>query len=343
MAPISYKSAGVDIQAGETLVERIKALARRTMRPEIREGIGGFAALFQVPRDRYRDPMLVASTDGVGTKLKVAQAAGRHETVGIDLVAMSANDVATVGAEPLAFLDYFATGALDLDTAEAVLRGVAEGCAQAGCALIGGETAEMPDLYGPGEYDLAGFLVGVVERDRIIDGRRIAVGDAVIGVRSKGLHSNGFSLARRVFFDAAGWALDRHVPELGRTLGEELLTPTRIYVRTLAAVLEAVPVRGIAHITGGGLPGNVPRILPEGCAVRLRRSAWTPPPIFGLIQRLGPVDPEEMYRVFNMGIGLVLIARPEDADPIAARAGASGDDALVIGEVVPGNREVIWA
>jgi len=343
MAALTYKTSGVDIAAGDALVDRIRALAASTARPEVVSGIGGFAGAFALPPGRYADPLFLVATDGVGTKLKVAIQAGRYDTVGIDLVAMCANDVLASGAEPLVFLDYYATARLDVPAAEAVVRGIAEGCRQAGCALIGGETAEMPGMYAPGDFDLAGFVVGVVERARLIDGRRITPGDAVIGLASTGLHSNGYSLARKVFLDHAGWPLDRHVPELGCALGDELLRPTRIYVRSVLALREAVDVRGIAHITGGGIPGNLPRILPPGCAALLRRDAWAPPPVFALLQRLGDVPEDDMARTFNLGIGLILVVPGQQADAALAACGRLGERAAVLGEICAGDPGVTWA
>src|SRR5436190_9032071 len=286
---LSYRDAGVDIDEGDALVERLKPHARRTMRPEILAGIGGFGGLFEIPKG-YREPVLVAGTDGVGTKLKLAFTSGRHETVGIDLVAMSVNDVVVCGAEPVVFLDYFATSRLKADEAEQVIQGIAEGCVRAGCALIGGETAELPGFYARGEYDLAGFCVGVVEKSRILDGSRVKAGDAVIGLASSGLHSNGFSLARKVF-----------EKDLSAQLTRELLEPTRIYVKDCLALREAVDVHAFAHITGGGLPGNLPRVLPPGHRASLRRGSWPVPPIFGRIQQAGNVSNTEMLRTFNMG------------------------------------------
>ncbi len=343
MSAWTYKASGVDIDAGDALVDRIRALAAATARPEVVAGIGGFAGAFALPPGRYADPVFLVATDGVGTKLKVAVLAGRFDTVGIDLVAMCANDVLAGGAEPLVFLDYFATGRLDLPTAEAVLRGIAEGCRQAGCALIGGETAEMPGLYAAGDFELAGFVVGVVERARLLDGQRIAPGDAVIGLASSGLHSNGYALARKVFLEAAGWTLDRHVPELGCTLGEELLRPTRIYVRSVLALRDQVDVRGIAHITGGGIRGNLPRILPPGCAASLRRGAWPRPPVFGLLQRLGDVPEADMDRTFNLGIGLILVVPAHQADAALAACAQLGEQAVILGEIRAGTPGVTWA
>lgn len=335
MRPLIYKQAGVDLAGAEALVQRIKGLATKTRRPEVLADIGGFAGLCALP-SRYRDPVLVASTDGVGTKLKIAQRVGRHRTIGVDLVAMSANDVLVCGAEPLFFLDYFASGHLEPGVAEEILAGIAEGCCEARCALLGGETAEMPDCYGPGEYDLAGFLVGVVERDRVVDGRTVTPGDAVLGLRSSGLHSNGFSLARQALLERAGYALDAAIPPLARPLGEELLTPTRIYVRAVRHLLEAVPVKAMAHITGGGLVGNLPRVLPGGCRAVLNASAWPEPPIFGLIERAGGVPKEEMLRVFNLGLGFVLVVAEADAERAMHRLGEAGEQPLRIGHIVAG-------
>ncbi|MCC6555861.1 MAG: phosphoribosylformylglycinamidine cyclo-ligase [Polyangiaceae bacterium] len=332
---VTYRDAGVDIDAGDALVERIKKLARPTRIPEVLAGVGGFAGLCAVPGG-LADPVLVSGTDGVGTKLKVAFATGVHDSVGIDLVAMCVNDVLTVGARPLFFLDYFATGRLEIDVGEAVVRGIAEGCKQAGCALIGGETAELPGMYADGEYDLAGFAVGVVERARILDGKRITEGDEVIGVASSGLHSNGYSLARRVFEKEMGLRMSDRVEELGRTVGEELLTPTRIYARAIAAALAACgdDVRGLSHITGGGLPGNVPRVLPEGLGARLDLSTFERPAVFRVIERGGPVDEPELRRTFNLGVGLVaFVARGAGERAIAAFNGA-GERAWRLGEVI---------
>jgi phosphoribosylformylglycinamidine cyclo-ligase len=332
---VTYRDAGVDIDAGDALVDRIKRLAGPTRTPEVLEGIGGFAGLCALPAG-LADPVLVSGTDGVGTKLKVAFSTGVHTTVGVDLVAMCVNDVITVGARPLFFLDYFATGKLDVDVGEAVVRGIAEGCRQAGCALIGGETAELPGMYAEGEYDLAGFAVGVVERARILDGKRVAEGDAVIGVASSGLHSNGYSLARRVLEREMGLTMSDRLEELGRTVGEELLSPTRIYARPAAALLAACgdAVRALSHITGGGLPGNVPRVLPEGLGARLDLRTYERPPVFKVIARGGPVEEAEMRRTFNLGIGLVAIVERAAADrAIAALAGA-GERAWALGEIV---------
>lgn len=333
-APLSYKQAGVDIDAGDALVERIKPLARRTLREGVLNGIGGFGALFEVPR-RYREPVLVSGTDGVGTKLRMAFALARHDTVGIDLVAMSVNDILVQGAEPLFFLDYFACGRLDVDVAARVVGGIASGCEQAGCALIGGETAEMPDMYPDGEYDLAGFAVGAVEKSAIIDGRSIVPGDVVIGLASSGVHSNGYSLVRRVIERACG-SIDG--PGLqqdldGRTLADAVMAPTRIYVRPVLSLLAQQAVKGIAHITGGGLIENVPRVLPEDCAAVLEASAWRRPAIFDWLQREGAIDPAEMHRVFNCGIGMVLVVESSRVQACIDHLVAAGESAARIGTI----------
>ena len=321
---LSYREAGVDIDAGDALVEAIKPLARRTLRPEVLGSIGGFGALCEIPK-RYRQPVLVSSTDGVGTKLKLAFALGRHDTVGIDLVAMSVNDVLVQGAEPLFFLDYFACGKLDLAVGEAVVRGVARGCEIAGCALIGGETAEMPGMYPENEYDLAGFCVGVVEKDRIIDGRTIVPGDALLGLASSGPHSNGFSLIRRI--------LERGTPPF------DPLEPTRIYVKPVLNLLESVPVKGLAHITGGGVTGNVPRVLPPGTRALIRRNAWPRPAAFQWLQKTGGVAEDEMWRVFNCGIGMVLVLARDDVAAARAVLEREGETVFEIGAIEKSSRE----
>jgi len=334
---ISYRDSGVDIDAGDALVERIKPLVRRTLRPEVLAGVGGFGALVEIPAG-YRRPVLVAGTDGVGTKLRLAIDAGLHDTIGIDLVAMCANDVVVQGAAPLFFLDYYATGKLQIAVAEAVIRGIVEGCLLAGAALVGGETAEMPGMYHGADYDLAGFCVGVVEKDLIIDGIGIRAGDAVIGLASSGAHSNGYSLIRRLI--AHSQATARTMLD-GRSLFERLLTPTRIYVKPLLTLLRAQPVRGLAHITGGGLTDNVPRVLPEGLEVVLERRRWHRDPIFDWLQRIGRIDRDEMYRTFNCGIGMVAILPAPNADAAVALLNAHGETAAVIGEVRPGSRGVV--
>lgn len=330
----TYRQAGVDIEAGNEFVRRITPLVRSTFRPEVLTDLGGFGGLFRFQADRYTDPVLVSGTDGVGTKLKIAFLMDRHETVGIDLVAMCVNDVAVSGAEPLFFLDYLATGKLSVERAEAIVRGIAEGCRQAGCALIGGETAEMPSFYADGEYDLAGFAVGVVDRPKLIDGRDIAPGDVLIGLASTGLHSNGYSLVRRVLLDECGLKMDSRLPELDQSLGEVLLTPTRIYAKQILELAREFSIKGVAHITGGGITENLPRVLPKGCRARIRRGDWPVPAIFGVIQQRGRVDRDEMYRVFNMGIGLILIVPQAAAEGVIARAVQLGDLAYRIGEIV---------
>ncbi len=332
---LSYRDAGVDIDAGDALVDRIKPLARRTLREGVLTGIGGFGALFEVPR-RYREPVLVSGTDGVGTKLKLAFALDGHDTVGIDLVAMSVNDILVQGAEPLFFLDYFACGRLDVDVAARVVGGIARGCEQAGCALIGGETAEMPDMYPDGEYDLAGFAVGAVEKSAIIDGSRIVAGDVVLGLASSGAHSNGYSLVRRVIERAWG-GLD--APQMnddfhGRRFAEAVLAPTRIYVRPMLELVRALPVKGIAHITGGGLVENLPRVLPDPVRAVLHRDAWPMPPLFSWLQAQGNIDDAEMHRVFNCGIGMAVVVAAGDAAAAEATLAAAGERVYRIGEIV---------
>jgi phosphoribosylformylglycinamidine cyclo-ligase len=316
---LSYRDAGVDIDAGDALVEAIKPFARRTLRPEVLAGIGGFGALCRIP-EKYRQPVLVSGTDGVGTKLKLAFELGRHDTVGIDLVAMSVNDVLVQGAEPLFFLDYFACGKLELQVAAEVVKGIARGCEMSGCSLIGGETAEMPGMYPEGEYDLAGFCVGVVEKDRILDGRSIAPGDALLGIASSGPHSNGYSLIRRILQRDPRPRFD-------------LLEPTRIYVKPVLKLLESVPVKGLAHITGGGLTGNVPRVLPKNTLARIRKDAWPRPEVFKWLQQAGAVAEDEMWRVFNCGIGMVVIVAAGDAKRAANELRAYGETVYEIGRI----------
>ena len=335
---LTYRDAGVDIDEGDRLVELIKPIARPTLRPEVVAGIGGFGGLFALDLKKWKEPVLVSGTDGVGTKLKIAFAADRHATVGIDLVAMCVNDIAVIGAEPLFFLDYFATGKLAVAQAVEVVRGIAEGCRQSGCALIGGETAELPGFYGGGEYDLAGFAVGCVERSRILDGRGVAPGDLVLGIASSGLHSNGYSLARKALLDRH--ALDWAPSELqGLTLADALLAPTRIYARDVMALLERVKVKSLAHVTGGGLPGNVPRNLPEGTRAVLDARRWTRPAIFDLVQREGGVPWDEMVRTFNMGIGLVAILAPGDVEAARALLSGRGLENWVVGGIEKGSGE----
>jgi phosphoribosylformylglycinamidine cyclo-ligase len=331
-SPLSYRDAGVDIDAGDALVDRIKPFAKKTMRPEVLGGIGGFGALFGLS-GKYREPVLVSGTDGVGTKLKLAFALNKHDTIGQDLVAMSVNDILVQGAEPLFFLDYFACGKLDVDTAASVIQGIARGCELAGCALIGGETAEMPGMYPDGEYDLAGFAVGAVEKSEIIDGAKIAPGDVVLGLASSGAHSNGYSLIRKIIeVSRADLAADFH----GRPLRDALLEPTRIYVKPLLAVFRELPgaVKGLAHITGGGLTENVPRILPETLVARIEAKTWTLPPLFQWLQETGGVERQEMFRVFNCGIGMVVVVSKANASAVAARLAAAGETVHRIGRIV---------
>jgi phosphoribosylformylglycinamidine cyclo-ligase len=328
--PISYKDAGVDIDAGNELVDRIKPYAAKTSRPEVLAGLGGFGSLFELPSGRYRQPVLVSSTDGVGTKLKLAQTMGVHNTIGIDLVAMCVNDLVVQGAEPLFFLDYYATGKLHVDVAADVIKGIAAGCEQAGAALVGGETAEMPGIYQKDDYDLAGFAVGVVEKDAIIDGRKVTPGDAVIGIASSGAHSNGYSLIRKIIDVTNADLLERFS---GKTLGEVLLEPTRIYVKPLLSLIEKVEVLALAHITGGGLLENVPRVLPDNCVARIEKNSWKQPKIFRWIQENGNVEEEEMLRTFNCGVGMVVVVKAVDAHKTIQHLHKQGENAFLIGEI----------
>jgi phosphoribosylformylglycinamidine cyclo-ligase len=330
---VTYKDAGVDIKAGNRFVDMIKPLVKSTFRPEVMADIGGFGGLFSLNTTKYKNPVLVSGTDGVGTKLKLAFMADRHDTVGIDLVAMCVNDIVVQGAEPLFFLDYLATGRLLPEKAALVVKGIAEGCRQAGCALIGGETAEMPGFYSDGEYDIAGFAVGVVERDRIIDGSGISVGNRLIGIGSSGLHSNGYSLARKLVFDCMGLGIDSEFPETGRTVADELLVPTRIYIRTVMNLLKDFRINGIAHITGGGLLENVPRILPKGCHATIDLKSWDRPPLFNILRAAGNVERNEMYRTFNMGIGMVLAVADHEEEDILNRLNGLGEKAWSIGSI----------
>ncbi len=334
MARLTYRDAGVDIDAGDSLVERIRPHVRTTPRPEVLADVGGFAGLCRLPMG-VRDPVLVSGTDGVGTKLKLAFMTGVHDTVGIDLVAMCANDVATVGADCLFFLDYFATGKLEVGVAERVIAGIADGCRRAGCTLLGGETAEMPGMYAQGEYDLAGFCVGVVGRDEMLDGAKVKVGDVAIGAFSSGLHSNGYSLARRALLDEAKYSLDAHVGGLGRSLGEALLEPTIVYARTLHRAMSSGQIHAMAHITGGGIAGNVPRVLPDGIGVALDPRRWPRPELFDIIQRAGNIEEAEMRRTFNLGLGMVLVVEAAGADTVLRELAANGLSAAIVGEVVP--------
>ncbi len=353
-APMTYKDSGVDIDAGEAMVESIRTLVEKTYSPRVVGTLGGFAGLFSLDfkgkllRQNYRDPILVSCCDGVGTKLKVAFMTGRLDTVGIDLVAMNVNDLICVGAEPLFFLDYVAVGRLEPDRMRDIVAGVSAGCVKAGCALLGGETAEMPDFYKAKEFDMAGFTVGVVERNRIIDGSRVKVGDSIIALASDGLHSNGFGLARRAIFNKAKLKLNARPVELeGATVAEAMLAPTRIYVKSVLEILRAYRryhvVKAMAHITGGGLPGNLPRILPDGLTARIKKSSWAIPGIFNLIAKSGPVDQVEMFRVFNMGIGFVMVVSPARAAQVMTRLRRAGERCWIAGKVIKGGPNIQWA
>jgi phosphoribosylformylglycinamidine cyclo-ligase len=332
----TYKDSGVDIDAGNEAVSLMRSHVRSTFRPGVLADIGGFGGLFALDIKKYQEPVLVSGADGVGTKLKVAFMTDKHDTIGQDAVAMCVNDIVVQGAEPLFFLDYLAVGKLEPARVAEIVGGVAAGCRLAGCALIGGETAEMPGFYAAGEYDLAGFAVGVVDRSRIVNGTGTLPGDVLLGLSSSGLHSNGFSLARKIFFEQAGWTVDKYVPELGRTLGEELLIPTNIYVRAALSVLEEVTVRGMAHITGGGLTENVPRCLPSGLGAEIRYSAWRVPAIFKLLAKMGEVAEAEMLRTFNMGIGFVLIVAANESARAQEILQEQGHECAVIGTVIKG-------
>jgi phosphoribosylformylglycinamidine cyclo-ligase len=333
MLGITYKKSGVNIDEGERLVKLIKPIAKKTARQEVVAGIGGFGALFGLNLKKYKKPVLVSSTDGVGTKLKIAFMMKRHDTVGIDLVAMGVNDIIVNGAEPLFFLDYFATGRLDAKTAAQVIKGIAKGCRQAGCALVGGETAEMPGFYKDGEYDLAGFAVGIADKGKIIDGRKIKPGDKIIGLASSGLHSNGYSLARKVIFDTLKLNLKSRVTGLRKSIGDELLTPTKIYVKTVATLKKEFNIKGIAHITGGGLIENIPRILPGICKAKIFKDSWRLPSIFQIIQKAGSIEELEMLRTFNCGIGMVLIVDGKDADNAIKRLKTIKETPFLLGTI----------
>jgi phosphoribosylformylglycinamidine cyclo-ligase len=331
--PISYRDAGVDIDAGNALVERIKPVVARTHRDGVISGLGGFGALFEIPLDRYRQPLLVSGTDGVGTKLKLAIDSGRHDTIGIDLVAMCANDIVVQGAEPLFFLDYYATGKLDLTVAAEVVKGIGQGCEQAGAALIGGETAEMPGMYQAEDYDLAGFCVGIVEKDKVIDGQSVQAGDVLIGIASSGPHSNGYSLIRKIL-QVAGVPKDTLLE--GKPLIDWLLEPTRIYVKPLLALLQQVEVHSLCHVTGGGLPENLPRMLPQDTRASIHTGSWQWPAVFQWLQEHGQVDTFEMYRTFNCGVGMVVCVPPDQADTCLTLLRTSGEQAWVLGHVESG-------
>lgn len=326
-----YTSAGVDIDAGNRFVERIKPIVSKTFKSGVMTDIGGFAGVYSLNLQHVQNPVLVTSTDGVGTKLKVASLMDRHDTVGVDLVAMCVNDILVQGAMPLFFLDYLAMGTLDVEKAVHIVKGIAAGCEEAGCSLIGGETAEMPGMYAPGEYDLAGFVVGMASREDILDGSEIGVGDQILGIASNGLHSNGFSLVRKILFDEKKMSVFDHVEALGKTLGEELLTPTRIYARTIQALRRDFHPKGICHITGGGLVDNPPRILPSRCKAVIKKTSWTPPPIFTFLQEAGAIEEYEMLRTFNNGLGMLLVVSEEEAPEILQRLAAMGETAYPVG------------
>ena len=339
---MDYRSSGVDIDAGHEVVRRVKALARSTFTPGVLSEIGSFGGLFQPDLSGLTEPVLVASADGVGTKLKVAVLAGRHNTIGIDLVNHCVNDILVQGARPLFFLDYLATGRLSPDVSAAVIEGVSHGCKENGCPLLGGETAEMPGFYADGEYDLAGFIVGLVDRARLIDGRTIVPGDILIGLPASGLHTNGYSLAREIVFNSLQLTVDSKIEGLGMTVGDELLRCHRSYASVLAPLLEEGLVKGLAHITGGGLTENVPRVLPAGMAARVNRGAWTVPPVFRFLQQNGQVPDDDMYRTFNMGIGMVIVVAPESSRVARTMLDNLREDAVEIGDVVQGDRQVVY-
>lgn len=338
----AYKNAGVDIAAGNEAVERMKKHVKRTFRPEVMTELGGFGALFGLNKDKYEEPVLVSGTDGVGTKLKIAFAADRHDTIGIDAVAMCVNDIVVQGAEPLFFLDYLACDKVVPEKIEAIVAGIAEGCHQAGCALIGGETAEMPGMYSAGEYDIAGFTVGVADKAKLVTGAGIAPGDTVIGLASSGVHSNGFSLVRKLLLEEDGYGLNDVVPELGAPLADVLLAPTKIYVKPLLGLLEQLPVKGMAHITGGGFIENIPRVLPEGVNVDINYGSWPVLPIFDLLQKKGGVSNRDMFTTFNMGVGLVLVVAEADGERALELLKAAGEEAYRIGRVTEGERIVTF-
>ncbi len=343
MSGLTYKSAGVDIEAGEAAVRKIVPHVRSTFSKAVLTSLGGYAGLYALSLKKIKEPVLVASTDGVGTKLAIAQMMGRHDTIGIDLVAMSVNDVIVSGATPLFFLDYFATGRLSPDAMSEVVKGIAKGCREAGCALIGGETAEMPSFYPDAVYDLAGFAVGVVEKKKRIDGKTIRPGDILIGLASSGLHSNGYSLARKIFFEKMGLTVHDRLTGFKKTVGEVLLTPTRIYAKTLLKLVQSISIKGAAHITGGGMTRNIPRILPQKCGARIYWDRFRIPPIFTVIEHEGGVAREEMCQTFNMGIGMVLVVAPKRADRAVSILKQSGERAFVLGEIVSGRSGVTYA
>jgi len=335
----TYKDSGVDIDKANDFVERIKPLIKTTARKEVISGIGGFGGLFRFDYSKFKNPILVSSTDGVGTKLKIAHLMDKHDTIGIDLVAMSVNDVVVQGAEPLFFLDYLATGKIEVEKSVKIVEGVVAGCKQAGCTLIGGETAEMPGFYKDGEYDLAGFCVGVVDSEKLIDGSTISVNDRIIGVASSGLHSNGFSLARKILLDDAKLQVTDRVSGLAKTIGEELLEPTRIYVKPILNLLKNFNVKGLVHITGGGFYDNIPRIIPQSCRCIISGNSWEIPPIFQVMKEIGNVDEKEMFRVFNMGIGMMIVVPEKESEEVAHRLEVLGEKAYIIGTVEKREKE----
>ncbi len=332
--PLTYADAGVDIDKANSLVDSIKKIASQTRRPGVMGDIGGFGGLFSLSLDNLKRPVLVSSTDGVGTKLKIAFELDKHDTIGIDLVAMCVNDIVVQGAKPLFFLDYLSMGHLKIETAEEVIKGIGEGCRQAQCALIGGETAEMPGFYSGSEYDLAGFAVGVVDDSKIVDGSEIRPGCQLVGIASSGIHSNGFSLVRKICFELMKLKVEDYVTDLGKTLGEELLTPTRIYARPLMNLLRDFPVRGIAHITGGGIPDNILRVIPDRCKVRIRKGSWEVPPVFNFLQKAGNIEEYEMMRTFNCGIGMIAVVPKDAADEVLQRLAGMDEKAYIIGDIV---------
>ncbi|UNK19311.1 phosphoribosylformylglycinamidine cyclo-ligase [Paenibacillus sp. N3/727] len=338
----TYKNAGVDIAAGNEAVERMKKHVKTTFRPEVMTDLGGFGALFQLNKDQYEEPVLVSGTDGVGTKLKLAFAMDRHDTIGIDAVAMCVNDVVVQGAEPLFFLDYLACDKVIPAKIESIVKGIADGCNQAGCALIGGETAEMPGMYAEGEYDIAGFTVGIVDKSKMINGSSITSGDVVLGLASSGVHSNGFSLVRKLLLEQSGYTLDQVMPELGKSLGDALLTPTKIYVKSLLALMKEIEVKGMAHITGGGFIENIPRMLPDHVNVDIEYGSWPILPIFKLMQEQGDISNKDMFTTFNMGIGMVVVVAEENADKALQLLRSSGEEPYVIGRVTDGERAVTF-
>jgi phosphoribosylformylglycinamidine cyclo-ligase len=338
----AYKQAGVDIEAGNEAVERMKKHVKRTFRPEVLTDLGGFGALFRLDASRYKKPVLVSGTDGVGTKLKLAFAMDKHDTIGIDAVAMCVNDVVVQGAEPLFFLDYLACDKVIPEKIEAIVKGIADGCAQAGCSLIGGETAEMPGMYAEGEYDIAGFTVGVADEEKLITGAGVQPGDVLVGLASSGVHSNGFSLVRKVLLADRGMSLHDHVDELGKTLGEELLTPTRIYVKPILSLLQSFEIKAMAHITGGGFTENIPRVLPEGTQAVIDVGSWPVLPIFRLVQEAGGIAPADMYRTFNMGIGMVLVVKQDDVVDVIGTLQQLGEQPYLIGQIRAGERKVVY-